>query len=58
MKGRFRLDVIFHQKISQVIMTQVAGSGNKGIVTSVFNCQLTAGILFINMVVNGELLQS
>ena len=30
--------------------TQVAGSGNKGIVTSVFNCQLTTGLLFINMV--------
>ena len=29
---------------------QVAGSGNKGIVTSVFNCQLTTGLLFINMV--------
>ena len=35
----------FHQ-----VTFQVAGSGNKGIVTSVFNCQLTTGLLFINMV--------
>ena len=55
-KGQIILMIIqIHQK---VILIQVAGSGNKGIVTSVFNCQLTAGILFINMVVNGELLQS
>ena len=47
-KGQIILMIIqIHQK---VILIQVAGSGNKGIVTSVFNCQLTTGLLFINMV--------
>ena len=62
MKGRFRLDAILNfflnQPLGPIILMkiqihqklQVAGSGNKGIVTSVFNCQLTTGLLFINMV--------
>ena len=39
----------FELVVLQVIV-KVAGTGNKGIVTSVFNCQLTSGLLFINMV--------
>ena len=39
----------FELIVLQVIV-KVAGTGNKGIVTSVFNCQLTSGLLFINMV--------
>ena len=39
----------FELVVLQVIV-KVAGAGNKGIVTSVFNCQLTSGLLFINMV--------
>ena len=37
-------------RLPELLVLQVAGSGNKGIVTSVFNCQLTTGLLFINMV--------